>query len=285
MVLLLGGMLAVWKGSSPALPQQRTTKSDERDDKFPSEGPAPRITLSINLLSSASAREGSPLFIKAAISADHAEDRTIPFVLSKPGGRWSDFASVEIRDASGRIVSGLDMRSAYQTPASISINDNVSGTLVWIAQPAGGKLLAPGDYFVTAVLDSSSSTDANSWLGKTRSPACRLTVKPQSAPVSDAEARLAVLVEIRIHDSLKQSDAALSTADKYLAEHPKDRVILEEKGDVLASTGKFSEALAAYDAALDSIPPQPESPFREPPEGLLIKRTKAEQALLKQGPK
>ncbi len=91
---------------------------------------------------------------------------------------------------------------------------------------------------------------------------------------------MAALTQIRIHDILKEIDAALSAANRYLSEHPKDRLILEEKADVLASTGNFREALATYDTALESIP-QIESPHREAPQGLLIKRAKVEQALRK----
>ena len=282
-VLLVGGILALWMrvpDSPSQSPSQQQTDSEKRKENLVSEGPAPRITLSINCLSSATAREGSPLFIQAAISADHTEDRTIPFLLSKPGGAWGDFVSVEIRDVTGQIVSGLNLRSAYQTRDSISINADLSGALVWTAQPVAGRLLAPGDYSLAAVLDSSGSTDSNSWRGTTRSSPSMLTVKARSAVLSEAELRLAALVQIRVHDSLKESDAALSAADKYLVEHPKDRVILEEKGDVLASNGHFREALAAYEAALEEIT-RAESPEREAPEGLLIKRAKAEQALRK----
>ena len=283
-VLLLGGILTVWMSVSRSPIQsssQRPTDGDKRDEKLTSDGPAPRITLSINLLSNASAREGSPLFVEAAISADYTGNRTIPFLLSRPGGGWGDFVLVEIRDATGQIVSGVNLRSTYQTRTSISINDDLSGALVWIAQPVDGKLLAPGNYSIVAVLDSSLSSDANSWRGTTRSSSSVLTVKPSSVALSHAEARLAALVQIRVHDSFKESGAALSAADKYLVEHPKDRVILEEKGDVLASNGHFSEALAAYEAALEEIAFKPESPEHEAPEGLLIKRTRAQQALQK----
>ena len=56
-------------------------------------------------------------------------------------------------------------------------------------------------------------------------------------------------------------------------------MILEEKGDALASAKKLQEALVAYNSALDNIPPQPKSPYSEPPEMLLIKRANAERAL------
>ena len=288
-ILLLAGVLAIWMrvSHSPTqvLSQLPADSGKSRIEKLANESPAPVITLSVNCLSNASAQEGSPLLIEAAVTADHADDKTIPFVLSKPGGGWGDFTSIEIRDAAGRVVSGLNLRPAGQTQASISINGDSSGWLAWVVQPVGGKLLAPGNYSVRAVLDSTSSNDSGSWRGAARSSLSRLTVKASSATFSDAEVRFATLVEIRTHGALKESDAALAAADRYLAVHPNDPMILEEKGDSLASTDKFQEALSAYNTALDSIPPQPKSPYSEPPVILLTKRADVERALRKTGQK
>ena len=288
-ILILVGVLAIWmrvSHSNSRASTQPGADAEKHGAKKPAtDGPAPRLTLSVNCLRDASAKEGTPLLVEAAVTADHLYDQTIPFVLSKPGGGWGDFASIEVRDAAGSVVSGLNIRPASPTPASISIKDASSGWLAWVVQPEDGKLLAPGSYSVRAVLDSTSSNDSGSWRGTARSSLSRLTVKASSATFSDAEVRFATLVEIRVHDALKENDAAIAAADKYLAAHPKDPLILEEKGDALASAKKLQEALVAYNSALDNIPPQPKSPYSEPPEMLLIKRANAERALQEGGQK
>src|ERR1044071_6869061 len=103
------------------------------------------------------------------------------------------------------------------------------------------------------------------------SPLPSLSVKPASESLSDDDAKTSLLAEIRVACWLGKFDEAFAAVDRRLTQHPNEPMFLEEKGDVLGKRGKFKEAAAAYEAALDALPTPQKSPTMEAPEGLIHK--------------
>lgn len=243
---------------------------------FDPESPPPAITLSLNCLDEGVVFPGAPILVEAIFSPPDGRDSKTEVTLSNSGNAWGEMVSLEIRNAQGEAVPGVSFQSLSATEQSITLNSEVLGAMAWCIVSESGATLPPGEYSVVAVLDS--TTTGGGWIGKTKSAPATLTVKSSAAQLSADEARLVALGDVRIKTYVGDHESALAAADAFLAIHPKDGLLLEERADILVRMERFADALSAYDVALHNVKPQEESLLREPPHQLLRKRDLAAEA-------
>lgn len=235
--------------------------------------PAPNITLSLNRLSECAVFPGAPILVEAVFSPPDGRDSKTEVTLSNSGNAWGEMVSLEIRNAQDEAVPGISFQSLYATEQSITLNHETLGAMAWCIVSESGATLPSGEYAIVAVLDSTASISG--WRGKTKSAPSTLTVKSSLSQLSADEARLVTLGDVRIRSYIGEHESALAVVDAFLVKNPKDGLMLEERADVLARMERFSDALSAYNLALDNVAPQEESLLREPPHNLLRKRDMA----------
>jgi len=270
-VLLLVALLVSLPDRAISLAAQQENPKEEPDEQAP-----PTLALSVNNADEAVVKAGAPLLMEVVVGPADGRDAEKPISLKGSTGGWGSLVSLEIKDARGKPMATPGAKRANSTEASITLDPNTMGQLVWTLECEPGKELAPGEYSITATLDSSRSAESG-WQGKTVSPPAKLVVK--ASALSEDEARLAALAEVQIKSFQAQPEEALAAADRFLSGKANDPLILEAKGDVLAKQGKFREALDAYKAVLVQLKPQEESPLREPPINVLRKIQMATEAL------
>lgn len=234
----------------------------------------PRVSLGVNCLSDGVGLEGRTLLFRLILSRTRGPDKGTDLILSNPGGGWSGLIHFEIRDAANRAIPGLRVMAAEKTDAKLTLTEDGSEILAFAVETAPGSL-PPGEYTVVAILDATKSDTPGAWHGLISSAPRRLSVRPQGASLTEGEADVIALTAVRVHSLFGRPDSALQVVDRILAADPRNSLLLEEKGDVLSMAMRYLEAVAIYDSALAEVRPQPESPLREPPAGLMRKREEA----------
>lgn len=274
-------VVAAFLGNSGCSISEASSQGPTKERDIQDKPRGPSVVLSVNLTSDSVSKAGAPLLIEAVLNTASGRDASKPITLSSSAGGWGSLLTLEIEGKTGGPIAGINPRPLFVTQPTIVLNGATLGNMVWIIDASSASKLEPGEYSMRAVLNTEAS--GSSWKGKTTSGASILTIKPGTATLSQDEARLVALTEVRIHGLLGRVDDALSACDRYLAANPKDGLLMEERADTLAKAKRFKEAVAAYDAALENVAPQEESPYREPPFGLIEKRDLAAAEAAKAG--
>ncbi|MEK7469099.1 MAG: hypothetical protein AAB074_17130 [Planctomycetota bacterium] len=167
--------------------------------------------------------------------------------LTNPSGPWSEAFTLECRGPGDADKASL-FSAASTTKGSIELTRARSGTLAWILDGAGASVLPAGTWTLRVVVDAKKLGNAVPD-GLASSPVTLTVVAPAAASTPVAAQRRCLAV-MNAAGWKKDTARALAAADAYLAKEPEDVAVLFLKGQVLRSTGKKVEALAAFEAAL-----------------------------------
>jgi hypothetical protein len=206
-----------------------------------------------------------------------------PMLLAAAEGPWTGAVRLEVKDTKGKNVEWPFHLATVATP-TVTLDHQTFGSIGWWLTPDETAALSPGEYELTAILDTSSAHAAGAWKGNARSRSLRIEViaEPKALDAEREEEKLLLLA----HFAMVCGDdkQAVSHVDALLAKQPKSVTALERKGDLLAAAGKTLEALQSYDAALAIYRKRnlPDKPPGEPP-ALLRKHQKVLIRFLSKG--
>lgn len=263
---------AATSNQKPKAPAKSAISATKLDPGPQLQDPAlgePRLGLALNGLKHATVRAGSSVLIESFVRAGDGDEGSVSATLSSSGGTWAELVVLDLRDTKGNTVAGLSFRRLLQAETSISIDEENAGRLAWELD-LSAKVIAPGEYRLQALLDSSRSNSG--WKGKVRSHVSRLTVKPATAEVALDDLRSEIAARVQILAFGGKDADAVGACDEFLAKYPQDVVILEGKGDALFRLKKFQDAYQAYEKAISFVKSKhAPNTITEPPNMLIHK--------------
>lgn len=230
----------------------------------------PEIAVSVNGSRDGVTREGLPLLIECSVYAQRGSEGAMVAELAKAGGHWGEMFSVEVRNSAGMTITGLTPKLLVKPVGSIKVDGTQAGWLAWSVEFQPSRRLPVGAYTARVVLDSSSAVAG--WKGKAQSPPCGFEVKPSGAAMTVDETRMLAFSEVQILVYGGKNAEAIAACDRLIGIDAGDVNLYSMKGDALARSGKYAEAVAAFDQALKIVQPPEEGDVPEPPFALLEKR-------------
>jgi hypothetical protein len=169
--------------------------------------------------------------------------------LSNPSGPWSDAIKLECKGPDDADWASL-FSPVFVTTPKIELTPERPGKLVWILDGAGASALPEGTWTIRAVVDESRTGGALP-AGLASSPVT-VIVTPAPTGLTPGAAQRKCLAVMNAATWKKDAERALEAANAHLAKSPEDVAVLFQKGQVLRAQGKRDEALAAFEASLQS---------------------------------
>jgi len=248
--------------------------------------PAPILTLSVNQPSGGASFNGWPLVIQVDLyhpdfAVDDAAVTPIPLNLSS--GSWADAVSITVTDNAGTQVSWPlhQVLRPTGTDASITLDAETSGHLVWWVSPADTAGLTAGSFQIAAVLDTSTVTDPTVFQGQSYSAPVTVTMGAEPSVLMPDQMESKYLLAV-FYDTLAGNSAqAMTDVSTLLASQPQNIRGLMAKGELLEASGDAGNALSSYDTAVDAfyeVTPNPP----EPPVELLEQSASLRNAAISQ---
>jgi len=189
-------------------------------------------------------------------------------ILAGADGTWSDAVRIEIVNGRGE-PQRWPMTLATRAAATLQLDAETAGELNWWIAPSDTDTLPRQTYRITARLDTRESSAHGAWRGTAASDSVAITIIDEPAADHDLEAAAQLMASYFIQ--IGETDRALEVVTELTKDRPNSPGALELQGDVLALLDRSSEALDAYDRAIEIlIALEPDAP--EPPMELLQKR-------------
>jgi hypothetical protein len=265
-LLLLG--LALKPGQRPEVASDERTRTPpaaappaSQTNPTPRSGPPlqfaqvrrrePVLTLTANGSGAVRVIQGWPLLVQAQLLHPDALGRAPinAMILAANEGPWTNALRLDVMDVK-RQKGSWPWHLATAANPRIGLDDKTAALVGWWLEPAETAALAPGDYELCAVLETSAVKAADVWKGSARSRPVRikLAAEPKVLEPEQEEEKALLLAQLaRMHNDLKQ---ALAHVDALLTKQPKSLAAMEFKGDLLAELGETRAALREYDGAL-----------------------------------
>jgi len=231
--------------------------------------PAPVVMLSVNQPSGGTSYNGWPLVIQVDLyNPDFAvDDATVTAIpVSMTSGSWADAVTVTVTDSTGAQVNWPvhQLLRPTGTDASITLDAQTSGHLVWWVAPEDTAGLSAGNYQIAAVLDTTTVTDPTVFQGQSYSAPVTTTLGTEPSVLTSDQQESKYLLTA-FYDTLAGNSAqAMTDVSTLLTSQPQNIRGLMAKGELLEASGDAVNALASYDAAVDAfyvtIPNPPEPP-------------------------
>jgi uncharacterized protein (TIGR03437 family) len=210
--------------------------------------PAPELDLDVNAQSDASVSNGWPLLIRVLVMSADGQ----PLSIGLKSGPWTDALHLTVTDNSG-ISQAWPAQLVPPTSTSLALSGLDTAEAVWLVAPADSAVILPGAYNLTVTLDTTTTAADGSWSGASTSSGVSVTLAAEPASLSpddEASKYLAFAAYSRLKGDAQGTGSALDT---LIAHQPTILEAYSEKGDLLASQGDYSGALALYQQTLASF--------------------------------
>ena len=125
----------------------------------------PVLTASIDESVSVDLCAGWPLLLEIGMIHPEPFASNAPPLLIDPGnGPWSDAVAIEVTDPAGNLQN-WPWTLFNVTSNQITLDGTNAGQLVYLLAPSDTALLAPTNYTIRALLNTTNSPNTNSWRG------------------------------------------------------------------------------------------------------------------------
>jgi hypothetical protein len=239
--------------------------------------PGPEIDLAVNGSRQPDVVAGFPLLLIAEVLHPAlGEASAAPITLASAQGSWTGWLHLEVHDSRGGIVN-WPVQSVTSSPGALTLDRDTYGQAGWTLAPERTATLPEGTYRLSIVLDTTSAPDG--WKGQATSPPAVVHIRNAPASLSAAQEEQKYLLLANYHGLSGSDQQAAADLDALLSRQPKSVGALALKGDLLTASGKFADALDAYDAAL-AMTPRAHGKGGEPPVDLLRRRRAALNAVV-----
>lgn len=236
---------------------------------LPTQSPAPGIALSVNYSAEPHLMRGWPVFARARVShPQRSLTQKSPLFFLAPSiatmtGSWADAVSLRVTSANGTQLKWAFQRSTPILTAQLQLTPMQSAIIEWQMLPEATRGIAPGQYFVQAVLNASG---ASGWNGTVESTRVSVSVGDEPTTLKDADRYTKTLLIVDTAGS--KLDEAFSAADAFNKAFPQNVPGMELKARVLERQKKYREARDLAGKALEKLFTQNPVP-KEPPVPLL----------------
>lgn len=222
------------------------------DEPAPPPAPEPRLLVSVNGSAASELPQGWPMVITVGLFAPGGEGGVPapPLTLAAAAGPWSGLLRLEVADAQGQ-AAAWPVRPAFTPSATITLDEQTFGQMVYVLAGDETALLAPGDYTVGAILETGANAAAGSWTGVARSLEAELKVVAAPAALSPEQARRKARLRIEAALWLGDPETAVIAAQELAAAQPDSYQAWALQGEVLAAAGRAAESAAAYSRAAE----------------------------------
>ncbi len=175
------------------------------------------------------------------------EKKIKPIIIGKSNSPWTDAVTFKVRSSKGQEV-GVAFRAASPTEKEAKLDAESSAKGYFFIAPEEVKKLGPGEYTVQAFIENAASEPLKLNIAATR----QLTGK----------ANIPHLLKLGRYNLLSDKFAeAQKYAEQILAIEPTNLQGMNLLGDAQTGLGKYSEAYATFQKAIDEY-------FRQyPPDG------------------
>ena len=230
----------------------------------------PYLTLGINQQSEATVYRGWPiLFTLEVLRSDswQPNSESNEFTLVPGPNGWNSTLQLMVTTTGGSpVLWPAELVGDDHEPVSIEWGG--AAEFGWWIHPEQSMGLEPGEYEVSAELDTSESVSG--WMGKTNSPAARVRIEDEPAPLpAELVAEKHILLAYHAFWTGETNQAVLFL-EELLAEQPANVTANSMRGDAAAAAGEHTEALEFHSRALQQFYLQnPEA--SEPPVELVRK--------------
>jgi hypothetical protein len=212
----------------------------------------PRVALAVNERRAVTAYRGWPLLVTFEVippafgSAEPAPD----FVVSGGAGPWTAAVRLVLEQA-GVAQPLWPLAPLATAPDRLALSPADLGLAAWWILPTDTAALAPGEYLLSALLDTTGSLEG--WQGVARAEPVRVTVAPEPAPLGpELEVEKAVYLA-RFESAQGDLTPALRRIEDLLARQPGNLAGLVSRAELLELAGDDRAALAGYEEALEEF--------------------------------
>lgn len=267
--LLLAAGLALGAGPSTCLAPAAAP---------PAPVPEPLLGLSANDTARVDLVQGSPLLLELEILHPDSSADAQPIVIPAAPTSWAQNVSVEVTTDAGDVVA-WPIDSPAPPSGDLQLDASTTGTLFSSLSPANSAGLTPGDYVLTARLDTRNATAPGAFVGVVEAVpvAVRVIARPSQLAAADEIRELELLA--RYHALMGDLAAARASAEDLSLLHPESSRGFALLSDLDAAAGDVPQALADVEQALAAFyAANPTS--QEPPTRLLSRRRSLRNQLL-----
>ena len=244
--------------------------------------PEPVLGLSANQAAGITLFQGSPLLLEVDLAHPDAFDSRAdasPIVIPAAPASWAQNVSVEVTTDAGDVVA-WPIDSPPAPAGDLRLDASTQGTLFSSISPASSAGLTPGDYVLTARLDTQGATAAGAFVGVVEAVPVPVHVvaRPSQLPPSDEIRDLERLA--RYHAFTGDRAGARTAAENLSLLHPESPRGFALLAGFDAAAGDTAEALADIEQALAAFYARnPDSD--EPPTQLLSQRRRLRNEILR----
>jgi hypothetical protein len=225
----------------------------------------PMLSLAVDEQRVVTIHRGWPVLVTVQVysSAFGTDGVAGDLVLTSATGEWSDALRFDVRKGDAA-EPAWPIVPAGPSPGRLTLTSVSGGLLVAWISPEESHLLETGAHSLGATLDTTSSIEG--WMGVAGAPSVEVTVADEPSPLPPALDAEKALTFARWDASRGAFDEALGAVDDLLARQPGLVEALAYRAEILELSGKDSEALAAYEAAMTAFLAENPDPAEWPSE-------------------
>lgn len=214
--------------------------------------PAPVFSLSIQGGGPGELVRGWPLLVQGAILHPQFGVARLdqPLLISTGTGSWTHALRLRVLNSSGAEQEWPLSAAGDSGGVDLLLDGERAGAVRWQVAAADTAAIAPGDYVLTGVLDTSSASGSATWKGVALAGPVAIQVMDEPAQLS--EDQVALRYRLRAIAQLWSGDAARAIAEvrELRDKLPSSAAVYELLGDCLMAQGQFKNAFFAYGKAV-----------------------------------
>ena len=243
--------------------------------------PEPVLGLSANDATSIVLFQGSPLLLEVELMHPDAFDPSAdasPIGIPAAPTSWAQNVSVEVTTDTGDVVA-WPIDSPPAPAGDLRLDSSTQGTLFSSISPANTVGLTPGDYALSAKLDTQSATAPGAFVGVVEAVPVTIHVVARPGQLAPADEIRDLDLLARYHAFAGDLAAARTAAENLSLLHPESPLGFALLSDFDAAAGNVSQALASIEQAVAAFyAANPDA--QEPPTSLLVQRRSLRNQLL-----
>lgn len=250
---------------------------------IPAPAPEPVLSLSANGAMDSVVVQGWPLVLSVALAHPDAFDAVAdeqPIVIGAQPTSWEQAVSLVITTETGGLVV-WPLESAPPEPGNLGLDsDPVAALTSWLS-PSSTASLAPGDYVVTARLDTRATAVPGAFAGVVEAVPVSVQIVTPPSPLAPEDEIRGLELLARFHALVGNPVAARLAADDLSLLHPESPRGFALLGDLDEADGAIAQALGHFSEALDAFyVANPDA--EEPPSHLLARQRELRSRLLRE---
>lgn len=219
------------------------------------QSPAPELALSANGRSTATLHPGQPLMVQLSAVHPHMLDPepgedVPPVVLPAVEGSWAHSVHMTLFNDQGE---ALDLPLTLHTPPEerLELAHGEQASAWWSLSPEQTAALAPGNYILYTVVDTTQAATGDEWNGAITldTVPVTLTAVPEEPSVDDQAAGYRLAAEYAA--LLSNWEEALRQVESWITLQPESALPYALKGDLLTQAGRPLLAAQFYNKATE----------------------------------